>query len=482
MSPTYLHGAEVIELFNGPTPIRVAKTAVIGIVGTAPIGAVNQPIVLYSENDHAQFGSEVEGFTIPQALKAVRDFGAGTVIVINVLDPATHKDSVEGEPVAFNANTGKAQLSKGAIANLVLSDGASTTYVLGTDYVIVDPVKGIIQRLSTGNIPTTPGTVAAFDFADPTAIIAADVIGETDIAGQRSGFQALRNTYSIFGLKAKILISPVYSTQNAIRAEMDVLAHELDAIALADAPIGTTPQQAITGRGPSGAINFNTSSGRTILLYPYLKVYDAATDSERLEPYSQRFAALMCANDYENGYWFSPSNQEIKGIVGVERPITGGYGEPDSEANALNEVGITTVINAFGSGIRAWGNRTAAWPSETHPINFLPVRRTADVIKESLIMASAKYVDKPGGQPQIDDVVASGNAFMRDLIQRGAILDGRVWFDPQKNSAAQMALGNYVYCYDFMPPTPMERITWEAHINQNYLTELAQRIASSAGN
>ncbi len=480
MAPTYLHGAEVIEILNGPVPIRLARTAVIGVVGTAPTGPVNVPTVLYGEDDHAQFGPELEGFTIPQLLKAVRDHGAGTVIAINVLDPAEHTDNVTAEPVTFNANTGKAQLSQGAISNLVLSDGDATTYVLGTDYVIVDAARGIIQRLPGGSIPTTPGTVAAFSFADPSAVLAADIIGTVDVAGQRSGLQALRNTYALFGLKAKILAVPVYSTQNAIRAEMDVLAHELKAIALADAPIGTTPQQAIEGRGPAGAINFNTSSGRMVLLYPHLKVYDAATDSERLEPYSQRMAALMCANDYENGYWFSPSNQEIKGIVGVERPITGGYSEPDSEANALNENGITTVINAFGAGIRSWGNRTAAWPSETHPINFIAVRRVADVVEESLTMASARYVDKPGGQAQIDDVVASGNAFMRDLIQRGAILDGRVWFDAQKNSAAQMALGNYVYCYDIMPPTPQERITFLAHINQNYLTELAERIASSA--
>jgi phage tail sheath protein FI len=474
----FLHGIETKEFRNGPTPVSVVKTAVVAVIGTAPMGAINQPILCLTDKDHAQFGPELPGFTIPQQLRAIRDHKAGTVIVINVLNPATHTDDVADEVVAFNANTGLAQLAHGVISTLVLKNaGGTVTYVLGTDYEVVDAVKGIIKKKTGGAIPALAAK-ANYNFADTTAVIAADIIGTTDVAGIRTGMEALKGTYTLFGLKAKIITSPGFSTLNTVRTAMDAMAQQLRAIALADAPIGTTVAQAITGRGPSGAINFNTSSGRMVLLYPHLKVYDPITDSIRLEPYSSRFAALMCLNDVTNGYWASPSNQEIQGIVGVERAITAEYNDPLCEANLLNEVGITTIMNTFGSGIRTWGNRTAAFPSDTHPLNFLAARRTADVIEDSIEMASAKFADKPGNKPNITTVVETAYEFIRTLIQRGATLDGKVWFDAAENPSVQLAAGNYVYCYDFCPPTPMERITWKAYINQNYLAQLAASLAN----
>ena len=94
MAANYLHGVETIEVEKGKRPVRTVKSAVIGLIGTAPIGAVNLATLTLSEKDAAAFGSQLPGFTIPQALDAIYDHGAGTVIVINVLDPAIHKTAV----------------------------------------------------------------------------------------------------------------------------------------------------------------------------------------------------------------------------------------------------------------------------------------------------------------------------------------------------------------------------------------------------
>lgn len=61
------------------------------------------------------------------------------------------------------------------------------------------------------------------------------------------------------------------------------------------------------------------------------------------------------------GFWWSNSNQEIQGITGVERSLSAMIDDPQSEVNQLNENGITTIFNSYGSGLRLWGNRTAAW-------------------------------------------------------------------------------------------------------------------------
>ncbi|MBW7947388.1 MAG: phage tail sheath subtilisin-like domain-containing protein, partial [Sphingomonadaceae bacterium] len=200
--------------------------------------------------------------------------------------------------------------------------------------------------------------------------------------------------------------------------------------------------------------------------------YDLATDTERLEPFSQRLAGVICAVDNDEGYWVSPSNHDIKGIVGVERRLSAMINDPTTDVNLLNENGIVTVFNSFGSGLRVWGNRTAAWPSVTHPKNFIPIRRVADMLHESVELSMLQFIDRPINQALIDDIRESVNSFIRTLIGRGALIDGKCSYDSAKNEATQIAAGHLVFDIEFMPPTPAERITFESFINIELLNQL----------
>lgn len=87
----------------------------------------------------------------------------------------------------------------------------------------------------------------------------------------------------------------------------------------------------------------------------------------------------MAAKDVDKGYHWSPSNTEIKGIIGVEKQLTSMINDPTSEVNTLNEAGIVTVFNSYGTGFKTWGNRSAAYPTSTNVTNFINIRRTADI-------------------------------------------------------------------------------------------------------
>jgi len=63
--------------------------------------------------------------------------------------------------------------------------------------------------------------------------------------------------------------------------------------------------------------------------------------------------------------------------------------------NNLNAAGILTVFNAFGTGLRVWGNRSAGYPTITTPDNFISVRRTMDVIEESVQLSMLQFIDQP---------------------------------------------------------------------------------------
>ena len=407
MPASFLHGVETIEIEKGARTIKTVKTAVIGLVGTAPIQdvgdgykTVNEPTLILNEIDAVKyFGSKKDGYTIPQALEAIFDQGAGIVIVINVFDPAKHEK-------------------------------------------VADVTK-------------------------------ADIIGGVNATtGKRTGLKAFEDSYSLFGYFPKMIIAPVYCEDSAVVTEIQTLCNKIRAIGIVDAPVGTTVQEAITGRGAGGTINFNSSSDRVILCYPHLKVYDSASDSTILEPYSSRLAGVIAAKDIDKGYHWSPSNTEINGIVGVEKQLTSMLNDPSSEVNTLNEAGIVTVFNSSGSGYRTWGNRSAAYPSSTSVTNFINIRRTADIIHESVEYSMLQFIDFPIDNGLIDSITESVNAFIRSLIGRGALIDGKCSYNPDKNPVTQIADGHLVFDIEFMPPTPAERISFESFIDIELLKSL----------
>ncbi|ECA8970964.1 phage tail sheath family protein [Salmonella enterica subsp. enterica serovar Omuna] len=468
MAANYLHGVETIEIERGPRPVRTVKSAVIGLVGIAPAGPVNEAVLCLSESDAAQFGSQVSGFSIPQALDAIYDHGAGTVVVINVADPAKHSVAAPSIARAVD-NNHQFKLAYGGVSNVEFRISAPGTANLNPADYTVDAASGIVT------CPTvSPGTTVliTYRYIDPTKITAADIIGAINTAGQRTGMKLLEDTYSLYGFKPKILIAPVFCTQKSVSTELIALAEKLDAITYIDAPVGTTFGQVLAGRGSAGTINFNTSSERARLCYPHVKVYDAATDSERLEPLSSRAAGLRAKVDLENGFWWSNSNQEILGITGVERSLSAMIDDPQSEVNQLNENGITTVFNSYGTGLRLWGNRTAAWPTVTHMRNFENVRRTGDVINESIRYFSQQYMDMPINQALIDALTESVNAYGRKLIGDGALLGFECWYDPARNEQTELAAGHLLLSYKYTPPPPLERLTFETEITSEYLVNL----------
>ncbi|MEX3629040.1 MAG: phage tail sheath subtilisin-like domain-containing protein [Burkholderia sp.] len=470
----FLHGVETIESVSGGVSVTLVKTAVVGLVGTAVGGTVNDIVIVTSDRDFAQFGPAAANATIPAALKDIFAQGPTVVQVINVLDPAVHNTAVANEPLVLGANDTATLAHPGvvtALPNAILSQDGKTTYVAGTDYTL-DPVNGIVTRVPTGAIKALAQLTAKYSYADPSTVTAAEIIGGVNAAGLRTGMQKFLDGYAQIGYLAKLLVAPAYSTQASVAAALETVAGQIRAISFRDAAAGLTVQQVIQTRGAGGNGNFYTSSERSVLCYPYIKVFDSATNSNVLRPMSASAAGLQAAVDQRSGYWFSESNNQIGGAIGLERSIYAMINDPNSDTNQLNAAGITTVFASFGTGYRLWGNRSAAFPSSTQPTQFVCVRRTADVIEESLEYFTLQYMDKPMVDATIDAILESANGFLRKLVGDGAIVGGRAWFDTKLNPVTELEAGHIVLSYDFMPPPPAERITYKATVNVNYLSKL----------
>ena len=138
----------------------------------------------------------------------------------------------------------------------------------------------------------------------------------------------------------------------------------------------------------------------------------------------------------------------------------------------MNEKGITTTFTGYGTGTRTWGNRSAAFPTNTDPKNFIPIRRIADIVHESLEQAMLPFIDRPINQATIDAIRDTGNGFFRTLIGRGAVLSGSKCAYSTDNTAEELALGHVVFDLVFMGPTPAERITFKSYLDANLLTQI----------
>lgn len=475
MPANYLHGVEFIKLDNNPKPIRLVKSAVIGIVGAAPMHllaaadrTINTPLLILSDiQAMAKCGPETAGFNLPESLALCQLLGAATIIAVNVFDMATHKTAVAAEAVVLGADKTAVLDNPGGYNLVVKNQAGDTTYVLGTDYTLAFDSAG--NTVITGMGVTLIAGVnlkVDYDYADPSKITTADIIGGVNELGERTGMSAWQDARNLYGFGPRILIAPGYSSLETVAASLRTHSAKLRAVNYIDAPIGTIVDDAITGRGPLGDINFYTSDGRTQLFYPHLQI------GSRLVPYSAIAAGMRAYIDIEEGYWVSLSNHEIPAITGIELPITADILDSTTEANLLNEVGITTVFAGFGTGYRTWGNRLASWPSESGIETFEVTVRIDDVIMDSLAGAMLQFMDRPLNMALLDALTESERGFLRTMAASDAIIDGNCWYTITDNPTSELQMGHVTLHYDFCNGPPLERLTHKRSINLGYLNQI----------
>ena len=452
----YHHGTETETIDTSLVPIYSVESAIVGIVGTAPIGAINQLTLCQTIKDFAQFSALTKkGYTLPDAFEIIERYGAGKFYVVNVLDPAIHRSQITGEVIEINQVNLRANTENLGLQTLTLKDDA-TLLTPNVDYV-ADLTTGLItfKKLPVGVITAT------YDYADPLLVTEDDIKGGYDLAtNARKGLELLREGFNRFGMDAKILLVPKYDETATMAREVEEYASKLHAIAYIQCPKGTVPSVAMTGRGPLGEINFNTGSEDSHLFYDYLNGD---------EPLATHAAGLRMNIDVTKGYWHSTSNKLLRGVVSTNIPLTARVDDYQSETNLLNSVGITTVFNSYGTGYRLWGNRLACFPTVSDIKNFEVCKRTQIIIDESIRRAELQFVDQPIDGAVIDSLLESVDAFGRDLTGANRPLLGfKCWWS-ENNSEAQLAKGQYRIAYKFTPKPPGERITNESEMTTEYL-------------
>lgn len=307
------------------------------------------------------------------------------------------------------------------------------------------------EAAKLGTEGTLPQAVEAILKQAGAAIVVVRVENE---AGVTDGAQALVDSDSVLGVTPRILLAPGFTSKKPVADELLSVANRLRAIVLIDAP-NTDDAEAI-----DYAKNFG--SDRAYVIDPAVRVADAA-GAEGVYPVSSYVAGIIAKTDHDKGFWWSPSNKEIFGIIGTTRPVDFLNGDENSRANLLNEKNINTVIRQ--NGFRLWGNRTCATDKR---FAFLCVRRTADMINDSVQAAILHFVDQPVTKQLFESIADTVNEYLRSLVAMGAILGGECWYDRDDNANGEIMQGKIRFRYKFTPPPPAEDIGLYSAVVEEY--------------
>ena len=292
-----------------------------------------------------------------------------------------------------------------------------------------------------------------------------NIIGTTDESGKYTGLKALLTAKAVTGVKPRILGVPGLDTQEVATALVSV-AQKLRAFAYVSAWGCKTISDVIAYRE-------NFSARELMIIWPEFLGWDT-TASATTTSYATAIAlGLRAKIDNDTGWHKTLSNVGVNEVTGISASVFWDLQEKGTDADLLNEAGVTTLIRA--DGFRFWGNRNC---SDDPLFQFENYTRTAQVIADTIAEGHMWANDKPITATLIRDIIDGINAKFRELKSGGYIIDATCWFDEEANSKETLKAGKLFIDYDYTPVPPLEHLTLRQRITYKYLANLISSVNS----
>ena len=255
---------------------------------------------------------------------------------------------------------------------------------------------------------------------DGGVLSTADFIGPGKDVGKQ-GLYALRDA-DLFNL----LCIPPYQADGNIEYASELLADALAfcaerrAMMLVDPPAEWhNKDAAVAGfNAPDSQFTGNSNNKNAAFYFPRLKQPNPLRDGQ-LEEFAPcgALAGVFARTDTTRGVWKAPAGLDamLGGVPQLSVPLT------DGEIGELNPLGINCLRTMPAAGRVVWGARTLSGADRlSSDWKYIPVRRTALFIEESLYRATQWIVFEPNDEPLWSQIRLNIGAFMHDLFRKGA--------------------------------------------------------------
>jgi uncharacterized protein len=219
----------------------------------------------------------------------------------------------------------------------------------------------------------------------------------------------------------------------------------------------------------TGVTSVVTAADNVAIYFPRILVNDPLTQTPDSFAPSGAIVGIFAETDLKRGVWTAPAGIEatMQGVLGIS---LGGNADPgklsDADSGRLNLAGINSLRNVPTSGTVLWGARTLkGTDAQASDWKYIPVRRLAYHIEESVVRGIKWAAFEPNGQALWAQIALSVNTFMQTLFGQGAFLGATpseayfVKCDNTTTTPADMASGIVNIVIGFAPTHPAEFVT-----------------------
>ena len=480
--PTY-PGVYIEELSSGVRTITGVATSITAFIGRARKGSIDEPVLIFNYGDYERkFGGLWDKSTMSFAVKDFFLNGGGMAAIVRVhngataaeirlptggadpndelqlvaVDPGTWGDKISvtidyktKDPTDTNlfnisiSEEGGAnekffnvsiESTKSSYLPKVLEQGSSLMRVIKESgvYVMPDvrPLETTTAVTPISSPPASPPMSPPFTGnggSDGDHITDAEIFG-AGMEADKTGLFMLEKT-DLFN----ILCIPPYASSDpsdpfnlgeddkptdvttALIAAADAYCQKRRAFYIID-PHSTWKNMSDASTGladyPKSTSNYNA------LYFPRLKQANPLMKNqvEEFVPCGA-IAGIYARTDGQRGVWKAPAGQDatLKGVDQLSVPLT------DPENGVLNQIGINCLRTFPVYGRLVWGARTLEGADQlASEWKYIPVRRTALMIEESLYRGTKWVVFEPNDEPLWAQIRLNIGAFMHNLFRQGA--------------------------------------------------------------
>lgn len=509
VSPTY-PGVYIEEIPSGVRTITGVATSITAFVGRTLRGPTDTAVTI---NSFADFERKHGGLWASSTLGfAVRDFflnGGSQAIIVRLYhaDSSPSKARLTAHGLTLEAATEGAwgnklrvrvdddisseaaelyELETGDLFNLSVYDGVTGATELFRNVSVKDGERQVDKILANeskliravsplpddtptahsdpqpgenvwgDNDPETNTKVAAGEQAsDGSALDSNDFIG-SGMEGAKQGLYALEQA-DLFNL----LCIPPYLASGDVDSSLLAAAasycEKRRAMLLVDPPSSWNDKD----KAKTGIKNgVGTTSQNSAIFFPRLKQPNPLR-SNQIEEFVPcgAVAGIFARTDAQRGVWKAPAGLDAT-LVGVPQLTVG---LTDAENGELNPLGVNCLRFKSPTGRVVWGSRTLKGDDRlASEWKYIPVRRTALFIEESLYRGTQWVVFEPNDEPLWSQIRLNIGAFMHNLFRQGAFQGSTpkdaylVKCDSETTTQTDINLGIVNIVVGFAPLKPAE--------------------------
>ena len=395
---------------------RPAQTGTTGADPSGAIGALNSGDTLQIDYNGITADAQLQFTTAPATLQELRAVLQTAIRAADPNDPLLAGATVQLVRDRLRVLSGRTGTGFDSETILSFTDSVGTPATdMGLDVGAVDNV----QQYVMGSTSPPPTGAQGVGTEGSNGDLPADLPDATALRGIRdpdkSGIYALEDVdlFNILCIPRAADLAP--NPMRAVYSEALDYCEERRAFMIVDLPESdNTLEEARTWLQDNATLRHKNAAA----YFPSPRIPDPL-NNYRLRPVgaSGTIAGLYASTDAARGVWKAPAGIEavLRNVPDLDYKLT------NPENGQLNPLGLNCLRNFDIFGNVCWGSRTLVGADQmASEWKYIPVRRLALFLEESLFRGSKWVVFEPNDEPLWAQIRLNVGAFMHRLFRQGA--------------------------------------------------------------